>query len=92
MAPPTLNENGIPSFDSLPLREGDPHHSAWGLYGEDDQLGTLNRLTDERVAAAAKNEIKKGIRYVSFHLNGFRVLCHASNCAAGAGRQRPYAF
>lgn len=59
-----LNENGIPSFDSLPLREGDPHHSAWGLYGEKDELGTLNRLTDERVAAAAKNEIKKGIRYV----------------------------
>lgn len=61
---PKLNENGIPSFDSLPLREGDPHHSAWGLYGDDDELGTLNRLTDERVAAAAKNEIKKGIRYV----------------------------
>lgn len=61
---PTLNENGIPSFDSLPLRDGDPHHSAWGLYGDDDQLGTLNRLTDERVAAAARNEIQKGTRYV----------------------------
>lgn len=61
---PKLNENGIPSFDSLPLRDGDPHHSAWGLYGDDDQLGTLNRLTDERVAAAAKNEIQKGTRYV----------------------------
>lgn len=61
---PTLNENGIPSYDSLPLRKGDPHHSAWGLYGDDDQLGTLNRLTDERVAAAAKSEIQKGIRYV----------------------------
>lgn len=64
MAPPKLNENGIPSFDDLPLREGDPHHSAWGLYGDKDELGTLNRLTDERVAAAAKNEIQKGIRYV----------------------------
>lgn len=61
---PTLNENGIPSFDDLPLREGDPHHSAWGLYGDNDELGTLNRLTDERVAAAAKNEIHKGIRCV----------------------------
>lgn len=59
---PTLNENGIPSFDSLPLRDGDPHHSAWGLYGDDDQLGTLNRLTDERVAAAARSEIQKGTR------------------------------
>lgn len=63
---PKLNENGIPSFDSLPLREGDPHHSAWGLYGDNDQLGTLNRLTDERVAAAAKGEIQKGIRYGCF--------------------------
>lgn len=62
---PKLNENGIPSFDDLPLREGDPHHSAWGLYGDNDELGTLNRLTDERVAAAAKNEIQKGTRYVS---------------------------
>lgn len=61
--PPQLNENGIPSFDALPLREGDPHHSAWGLYGDGDQLGTLNRLTDDRVAAAAKSEIQKGIRY-----------------------------
>lgn len=60
--PPKLNENGIPSFDDLPLREGDPHHSAWGLYGDKDELGTLNRLTDERVAAAARAEIQKGVR------------------------------
>lgn len=59
---PKLNENGIPSFDDLPLREGDPHHSAWGLYGQHDELGTLNRLTDERVAAAARDEIRKGTR------------------------------
>lgn len=59
---PKLNENGVPSFDDLPLREGDPHHSAWGLYGDNDELGTLNRLTDERVAAAARGEIRKGAR------------------------------
>ncbi|KAK7731717.1 hypothetical protein SLS53_008661 [Cytospora paraplurivora] len=59
---PKLNENGIPSFDDLPLREGDPHHSAWGLYGPHDELGTLNRLTDERVATAAREEIRKGTR------------------------------
>lgn len=59
---PKLNENGIPSFDDLPLREGDPHHSAWGLYGPRDELGTLNRLTDARVAAAARGEIRTGAR------------------------------
>ncbi|KAK3350983.1 hypothetical protein B0H65DRAFT_456590 [Neurospora tetraspora] len=57
-----LNENGIPNFDALPLRDGDPKYSAWGLYGDKDELGTLNRLTDERVAEAAKNEIKTGVR------------------------------
>ncbi len=61
-----LNENGIPRFEDLPLRKGDPHHSAWGLYGENDELGTLNRLTDERVVAAARAEIKSGVRYINF--------------------------
>lgn len=51
-----------PDFDDLPLNPGDPPHSAWGLYGPHDQLGTLNRLTDELVVRAAKNEIKAGIR------------------------------
>lgn len=50
-----------PSFSSLPLREGDPPFSAWGLYGESDELGTLNLLTDERVKEASK-EIQTGQR------------------------------
>ncbi|KAL0943823.1 uncharacterized protein CTRU02_201710 [Colletotrichum truncatum] len=58
----TLNENGIPPFDSLPLGKDDPRYSAWGLYGDKDELGSLNRLTDERVAAAARSEIKRGSR------------------------------
>ncbi|OLN82140.1 hypothetical protein CCHL11_07662 [Colletotrichum chlorophyti] len=57
-----LNENGIPPFDALPLGENDPRFSAWGLYGDGDELGTLNRLTDARVAAAAQSEIKTGAR------------------------------
>lgn len=59
-----VNQNGIPKFEDLPLHEGDPHHSAWGLYGKDDELGTLNRLTNERVVKAAKAEIKSGERSV----------------------------
>lgn len=57
-----LNANGIPAFQDLPLRKDDPHHSAWGLYGLKDELGTLNRLTDARVLAAAKGEITTGVR------------------------------
>lgn len=58
------NKNGIPEFDDLPLRKTDPRRSAWGLYGDKDELGFLNRLTDERVAAAAKSEIQTGRRYI----------------------------
>lgn len=42
-----------PSFDSMPLRKGDPKASAWGLWGDDDELGTLNLLTPAVVKAAA---------------------------------------
>jgi hypothetical protein len=59
-----LNKNGIPDFEALPLTGGDPHHSAWGLYGKDDELGALNRLTDERVVQAAKGEVRSGVRWV----------------------------
>lgn len=58
-----LNENGVPDFDSLPLRAGDPQLSAWGLYGASDELGFLNRQTNERVANAAQTEIRTGVRY-----------------------------
>ncbi|KAI1390916.1 uncharacterized protein F4822DRAFT_167000 [Hypoxylon trugodes] len=57
-----LNENGIPDFEELPLGKTNPTYSAWGLYGDKDELGTLNRLTNERVAAAAQSEIKTGHR------------------------------
>ncbi len=51
----------LPPFKSLPLRDGDPFHSAWGLYGDDDELGTMNLLTDDVVRDAGK-EIRTGRR------------------------------
>ncbi|KAI9727369.1 MAG: hypothetical protein M1834_008440 [Cirrosporium novae-zelandiae] len=50
----------LPKFDELVHVEGMPKGCAWGLWGPDDQLGTLNLLTSE-VVLAAKNEIQKGI-------------------------------
>lgn len=50
-----------PEFDALPLDQNGPPGNAWGLFGQDDQLGMLNLLTPEVVAAAAA-EIKHGIR------------------------------
>jgi hypothetical protein len=51
----------LPSFDQLPLNEGDPPYSAWGLWGKDSALGSLNYLTDEVVAKAVQ-EVKTGER------------------------------
>ena len=52
----------IPRFSELPLRKDDPPYSAWGLYGDDDELGTLNRLSDDLVAKSAQEEIQTGAR------------------------------
>ncbi len=51
-----MDDNGVPlpAFDELPARPGAPARSAWGLWGDDDQVGTLNLLTPARVAAAAR--------------------------------------
>jgi hypothetical protein len=54
----------IPPFNKLPLHEGDPPHSAWGLWGDgpSSALGSLNYLTDELVLKAIKEEAKTGQR------------------------------
>jgi hypothetical protein len=40
----------LPTFDELPIDSKYPEKTAWGLWGEEDNLGTLNLLTEERVA------------------------------------------
>ena len=44
----------LPDFAELPINADYPPHSAWGVFGDNDQIGTLNLLTPERVAAAAR--------------------------------------
>jgi len=51
-----------PSFAQLPVDPKGPLGNAWGLWGPNDQLGMLNLLTADNVAAAAK-EIKTGVRF-----------------------------
>lgn len=46
-----MTVDDLPAYDDLPLRG--TARSAWGVFGADDQLGTLNLLTPERVRAAA---------------------------------------
>ncbi|KKY13334.1 putative major facilitator superfamily [Diplodia seriata] len=52
----------MPEFDALTLDPQGPPGNTWGLFGKKDELGMLNLLTPETVAAAAK-EIKTGVRY-----------------------------
>ncbi|KAH6988328.1 hypothetical protein BKA56DRAFT_478422 [Ilyonectria sp. MPI-CAGE-AT-0026] len=50
------------SFESLPFYQGDPPFSAWGLYGDNDQLGALNLVRQPDRDPAARSEIKMGER------------------------------
>ncbi|KAK7913892.1 hypothetical protein PG985_011595, partial [Apiospora marii] len=52
----------VPEFDELLLDKNGPHGNSWGLWGPDDQLGTLNHLTDEVVSTAANENIRTGHR------------------------------
>lgn len=49
----------LPTFKELPRQGGFPG-CAWGVWGEGDQLGTVNLLTDFVVARTAKEEIRTG--------------------------------
>ena len=44
------NPAQLPSYDQLPIDPKYPPKTAWGIWGEDDNYGTLNLLTEERVA------------------------------------------
>jgi kynurenine formamidase len=45
----------LPSYAELPVRAGAPAGAAWGVFGDDDEVGTINLLTPERVIAAAES-------------------------------------
>ena len=38
----------LPTYAELPIRPGLPPGSAWGIWGDDDEIGTMNLLTPER--------------------------------------------
>ncbi|CAO3594726.1 unnamed protein product [Absidia cylindrospora] len=55
MAPPTV----LPTYDQLPIDPKYPDKTAWGVWGEEDNLGTLNNVTPE-ITVNASHCIKKG--------------------------------
>lgn len=54
-----MGTGDLPSYDQLPVRRGAPQGSAWGVFGDDDQVGCLNLLTPDRVVEAARL-VRKG--------------------------------
>jgi kynurenine formamidase len=52
----------FPSFAELPVRAGAPPGSSWGVFGDDDQLGTLNFIGEEQVRAAAAL-VRRGVAF-----------------------------
>lgn len=54
-----LDPQQLPRFDDLPVRPGAPPESSWGVFGDDDQVGTLNLVGPEQVLAAARL-VRKG--------------------------------
>lgn len=58
-----------PPFADLPLDKNGPPGNAWGLYGENDELGALNLITPDTVKTAAQ-EVKTGERVaLDWYLN-----------------------
>src|SRR5258706_277495 len=47
------HEPRIPSYSELPVRAGAPDGSSWGVFGDDDQVGTISLLTPNRVVESA---------------------------------------
>lgn len=45
----------LPRYRELPVRKGAPKGAAWGVFGDDDEVGTINLMTPERVVAAVSS-------------------------------------
>jgi hypothetical protein len=52
----------VPTYAELPRPDETGLPLAWGVWGAEDQLGTLNHITPERVAAAARL-VHRGVRF-----------------------------
>lgn len=52
--------SSIPDFNDLPAVDGMPQGCAWGVFGKDDKVGTLNLLTPA-VRAEACKEARDGV-------------------------------
>jgi hypothetical protein len=54
--------DGLPTYAELSERSDAPRGTNWGVFGADDELGTINFLTPERVVAA-RESIRRGVTF-----------------------------
>ncbi|APG86664.1 hypothetical protein SAMCCGM7_pA0326 (plasmid) [Sinorhizobium americanum CCGM7] len=78
----------LPSYTELKARSEAPAGSAWGLFGADDQIGTVNLLTEE-IAVQAATLVRKGTSFgLDYDLSAFtppvspyrKALVHCEVC------------
>lgn len=73
----------FPGYDALFQRPGAAKGTAWGLWGDDDQFGTINLLTPERVVQAAAL-VRSGERFnLDYPVNAFEPFPTGTRYAAG---------
>jgi kynurenine formamidase len=66
----------LPAYADLPAFEKTGERHAWGVFGPDDQLGTINLLSAERVLAAARLVRKGKVINLSLPLDRPTTLYH----------------
>lgn len=54
--------DSLPAYDELPIDPKYPPKTAWGLFGNNDNVGMFNLQTAERIAAAARL-VRKGAMF-----------------------------
>jgi hypothetical protein len=52
----------FPTFAELPVRAGAPEGSSWGVFGDDDEVGTLNFIGPNQVRAAVAL-VRRGVTF-----------------------------
>ena len=62
------NDRRLPLYRDLPVDPSQPPGSAWGVFGRDDELGTVNLLTPERVLAAARLVTKGAVFSLNWNI------------------------
>jgi kynurenine formamidase len=64
-------DESIPTYAQLAERPGYPPGSSWGVFGDSDELGTLNFLTKDSVRGAAAGVSRGAVFNLDYPLDAF---------------------